>query len=280
MDHQHFDALTRLFAAARTRRAAIAALLGATVLGFGQLSRAAEQGTIASEHRRRRRRGRRCKRAGQRPSWRKPCCRGLILDVSGRCAFPTIPECSLSCSGCCDGQTCFAVTSPRACGVGGQPCAECAPCQACTGGACVPDPAQNGICCRNGSGVCANGTCSPCASGQRCVGQQCSYFCDAQSCPHGCCDSRGICQPGNTADACGTGGAPCSACANPNPVCANGACTACNSGAAPPRPCPVGCCDAAGRCQPGTANEACGTSGTCTTCSAPNPTCSGGTCRP
>src|SRR5262245_30647318 len=34
----------------------------------------------------------------------------------------------------------------------------------------------------------------------------------------GCCDARGICQPGNTIGACGTGGQPCATCANPKPV--------------------------------------------------------------
>lgn len=230
MDRQHFDALTRLFAVRGSRRAAISALFGAALLGSGPDSAEALQ-DVSDEHRRRRRRGRGrrrgghgrhgCKRAGRRPTHRKPCCPGLVLDAAGRCAAPCSPE-----------------------------------------GTCCP------------GGLCTNGVCRPCPFGQRCVGNQC--ICDGQSCPNGCCDAQGICQSGNTNSDCGSGGALCAICINPNPVCSNKTCTTC----AVDRPCPSGCCDVAtGTCEPGTETTACGSSGgVCATCSGTTPTCTGGAC--
>lgn len=47
--------------------------------------------------------------------------------------------------------------------------------------------------------------------------------CDVTSCPAGCCDASGACQPGTADEACGTGAAACAACAT-GTTCAGQAC--------------------------------------------------------
>ena len=52
--------------------------------------------------------------------------------------------------------------------------------------------------------------------------------CDSTSCPNGCCDSAGACQPGNQPSACGSGGL-CHAC-GAGQTCLTGFCTSPNTG--------------------------------------------------
>ena len=98
MDRQNFDALTRLFAAKGSRRTALTALLSAALFG-SDLDTAEAIQDVSGEHRRRRRRGRGrrrrgrgCKSAGGAPTFRRPCCPGLVLDARGRCAVPCSPN--------------------------------------------------------------------------------------------------------------------------------------------------------------------------------------------
>ncbi len=118
------------------------------------------------------------------------------------------------CEGCCSsGGTC----SPRTfqtCGAGGSACVACDPARAdaCdTRGVCVcgSNPACSGTSvdrCVNGQCRCGSG--GACAPGQECVDGTCR--CSPSSCS-GCC-ANNTCQPGNTRDRCGKGGEACSRC--------------------------------------------------------------------
>jgi hypothetical protein len=65
--------------------------------------------------------------------------------------------------------------------------------------------------------------CVACPTGQDCVGGEC--VCDATSCPTGCCDANGVCQPGDTNAACGYAGVACTACTPAGNNCESGECT-------------------------------------------------------
>jgi hypothetical protein len=77
--------------------------------------------------------------------------------------------------------------------------------------------------------------------------------CSPQSCS-GCC-LNDICQPGDQAGACGTGGFTCQTCTSPA-TCQAGTCV---SPKCDVKSCSSGCCDATGACKPGTEETACGT---------------------
>jgi hypothetical protein len=66
--------------------------------------------------------------------------------------------------------------------------------------------------------------------------------CDSNSCANGCCDSQGICQPGNNDNACGSGGQSCTACASPQTCSGGGTPQACgeDAGGGCPAPAPAG----------------------------------------
>jgi cysteine-rich repeat protein len=81
-------------------------------------------------------------------------------------------------------------------------------------GAADTAPACTVSCDRTTSDNCTGSTCRcgsgpVCGSGARCVLGACR--CDATSCPNGCCNGS-VCLPGNSNDACGSGGASCQAC--------------------------------------------------------------------
>jgi hypothetical protein len=94
--------------------------------------------------------------------------------------------------------------------------------------------------------------------------------CNKATCPAGCCDAEGICQPGTYVSLCGGGGAACTSCepqggSGPNLHCVDQQCTASAQASCA---CPAGCCDSLGACQPGTSNTACGKASSCTNCTA------------
>jgi hypothetical protein len=118
--------------------------------------------------------------------------------------------------------------------------------------------------------------------------------CSSAVCPAGCCDPNGVCQIGNTSNACGAGGSNCAVCSG-NQVCqlgqCNGTTTGCNASNC------AGCCTSSGTCilranetvtqcgltgASGTLCVACGTGQTCNTglcvggCNAS--TCTNGCC--
>lgn len=81
-------------------------------------------------------------------------------------------------SGCCNGTSCEAGTTDARCGTSGASCVTCPSDQSCAAGTCVPDT----ISCP-----------------------------DPAACPGGCC-AGSVCQPGNTASNCGSGGTSCATC--------------------------------------------------------------------
>ncbi len=136
------------------------------------------------------------------------------------------------CQGCCDSTgVCRPGTDLNACGLGGVECFNCGALGfACIGGACEGKPPP-----------CGPGTCN------------------------GCCDAKGQCQFGDKADACGLGGVKCDSCVSKGQSCIGGKCQG------PPPTCGPktcgGCCNAQGKCVPGTSAGSCGAGGTkCENC--------------
>jgi hypothetical protein len=105
----------------------------------------------------------------------------------------------------------------------------------------------------NNCGQCAN----VCSSPEECINGTCRAPCTPDTCPNGCCDANGVCQPGTATSECGFGGEPCHVCTPPEQCRANGTCRA----SCGPDTCPNGCCDANGECLSGDENVACGTGG-------------------
>src|SRR6202044_3900055 len=97
-------------------------------------------------------------------------------------------------TGCCSGGMCVPGNEPGACGVMGGTCAECI---------------SNGNVCLDG-GTCGCVTQDNCDAGNACTTGKCSPNCTgsgASPCNGTCCDPMGgMCQPGNTATACGPSG--------------------------------------------------------------------------
>ena len=122
------------------------------------------------------------------------------------------------------------------------------------------------------------------ASASSC-GPATSTGCDAESCPHGCCDAQDQCQTSNSIFQCGQGGVACVAC-GATQQCIIGVCTGNSSGTGGSSGATgggsgtagggtgvtcsdicAGCCDEQGLCQGGSSTEACGASGvTCAAC--------------
>jgi uncharacterized protein (TIGR03382 family) len=130
-----------------------------------------------------------------------------------------------ACSGCCDGTgTCQSGDAGTACGVGGGSCTTCDAGDLCVAGDCVPagcgqcsgccDPlngCQSGMLnqeCGSGGGLCAI-----CAASAPCDNGLCQGNCDPGSCPDGCCDTSGVCQP-RAAQTCGIHADKCVSCGN------------------------------------------------------------------
>ena len=164
----------------------------------------------------------------------------------------TPPSCGAD--GACQVSTCSRRTCPAGC------CDALGSCQPGTGAA---------QCGGDGS------SCQNCAQhGEQCARQQCAPVptaraCNAQTCPGGCCDTSGNCQPGSLNAACGDSGNACQNCALAGlEQCIFQQCeVASDSGACSALTCPGGCCDSSGQCEQGVVSLACGTLGTnCQNC--------------
>ncbi len=202
-------------------------------------------------------------------------------------------SCSPStCAGCCDGSgQCQDPVAIGACGSGGLACQFCLPGQACNSGVCQQAPGCGpwncagccvGTTCLSGStdnASCGSGgaQCGACTSGTACYpngaknGGTCKIQnqspCGTSNC-NGCCDSFGVCQPGNSnsyckgafdagsAGQCGTCGGDCS-----TGTCVGG--SVCYAGT-----CNGGCCMPDGTCWSGGPDPThCGNSdGLCVDC--------------
>lgn len=100
--------------------------------------------------------------------------------------------------------------------------------------------------------------------------------CDATTCPNGCCDGTGVCQPPSE-QTCGISGVSCSICAV-GQSCVAGSCQAKDNPKCDATTCSNGCCDASGICQ-ASSDIACGVGGgRCYNCQAANNICQAGIC--
>ena len=210
---------------------------------------------------------------------------GSTMDASGGCNVP---------SDCPQNQACDPIshTCSSNCGNGAL----------CNGGCC-----NFGTCVQGGdNGACGNGgdTCTACSGGTpTCSSGMCGDACGgngAGTCDQGYCCSQGHCIVGGADQTCGDNG-DCQDCTMMNQTCMNGVCMNTNPGCMMATDCPPGqacnlqnhmcgtacgfilytdcnggCCSNFGQCQDGTADQACGASGSCTDCSLacnPGPRC-------
>lgn len=179
-----------------------------------------------------------------------PCGAGGTCQ-KGACLYPR-PNCGpANCTGCCvDANTCSDGTAADACGFGGAQCEGCGP----QGNVmqCVPQPGGGGSC---------RATCGP-----------------ADGC-NGCCNGA-TCELGQSTSSCGTGGAPCAACAKGEICAVQGP----GGGGLCQEPCSpstcAGCCQGE-VCAVGNQDIACGTGGgVCSDCTAQSYLCVNGMCQP
>jgi hypothetical protein len=160
------------------------------------------------------------------------CQSGQRCDDEGRCVCDG-QNCP---NGCCQGGLFGECVAPGnqsedTCGAGGETCVACQGFGVgCCGGVCcnAPDLGRNPQCCWESDSPATDGTCTDvrsdpnncgacfhkCTADQHCVGGQC--VCDGQTCPHGCCDAQGRCQPGTSDQVCGRGGGACATCGSGN----------------------------------------------------------------
>jgi hypothetical protein len=216
----------------------------------------------------------------------------------GLCQRQPPPACSAATcpKGCCDAfGNCQTGTAPRACGSGGGTCQNCGPLgEVCSNQQCAPPVSEGGACdgttcpggCCDAQGKCqVNGSatqcgfggaaCQNCAQGgEQCIKGQCfsvpdAAGCNAQTCPFGCCDGLGNCQPGFLPTQCGISGKMCQNCAQIGEQCDSKLqqCVFPVPTCDPLKNCPYGCCDTSGTCQPGSSDTACGNfGGACQSC--------------
>jgi hypothetical protein len=213
--------------------------------------------------------------------------------LNQQCAPPSQCNAQTCPFGCCDGQgNCQPGFAPFQCGNFGNQCANCTQfgqqcvnqqcgfintCsfQTCQFGCCdamgVCQPGFSPTQCGNFGNVCQNcllfgDTCS----GQQCVFQPDGGVCNAQTCPFGCCDTNGFCQPGFAPNQCGNFGSQCQDCVQLGEQCSGQQCmSACAQTC-------QGCCDKLENCQVGFLDNQCGGGGsTCQDCTAlaPPSTC-------
>jgi hypothetical protein len=252
--------------------------------------------------------GQGCNAAGQCVCDEQSCPEGCC-DAGGDCrSGNTLQRCGTG------GAACESCNSAEICRNG--QCVTCAPNCTCTGqDACASpgEPPPNTICGQNAAG--ATCRCLVSGAGQPFCGTptnltgctsdtQCQDFfgpgffcvdaapagstcptsgnfcaapcCNAQTCPDGCCDANGACQPGNVFSDCGEGGGQCATC-NQNQSCLNQQCA----------PCSVSCVDLDHACGPDGCGGSCGACVeglgcvdgicVCTAQSCPNGCCPGGT---
>ncbi len=219
---------------------------------------------------------------------------GAVCDPNAHQCVP--PTCGPNnCSGCCLGDVCVPGNTQNSCGAKGQQCQNCGN-GTCSNGTCEttmgcgPQTCPgccNGNTCLSGqdTNACGQGgqQCFACPPNATCFGGSCGIVIDAggcgpNNCP-GCCDANGLCEQGQSTNACGQGGQLCNPCP-PGFACQGGFCfQQPDSGACGPTNC-KGCCDFNGTCQTGQNPGACGQGGQqCNVCP-PNSTCGpGGMCQ-
>ncbi len=247
MDDRRFDALTRTFATAGTRRQMLKGLLGLGGLLGGTIARDAS--------------------AARRPTpTPKPIsCPGNQIPVDGVCTCQSGTKCGPECcpdgaeccdNACCDG-TCYG--EELCCPTGNIVCeGQCRDWECCAGADCptgsVCDPTTHSCqCVPNCTGKsCGDdgcgGSCGTCLGGQTCTNGACScpsgYLCSDSTCHECCadadcptnqvCDRQSqtcVCAPNCTDKTCGGDGCggSCGACPDGQTCTASGTC-ACSTG--------------------------------------------------
>jgi len=142
----------------------------------------------------------------------------VVVGTQPAMAFTPCPAGKHRCGTRCIDLTC----DPRHCGG----CDDvCGANQVCNGGDCKG--------CQNGTRRCGTGCSATCSDfntdSSNCGG--CGNVCPAGStccggvCCSGCCDTSGVCQPGNTVTNCGTGGNVCVICGG-GQICFGSVCSA------------------------------------------------------
>ena len=217
----------------------------------------------------------------------------LCDPTSHACGNPVASCDPASCSGCCEGNVCFAGSDPNECGLNGQACLHCessnlacSPQQTCVQPACGPQTCS-GCCfgdeCLAGTDPAACGikgaVCGNClATGGKCVGEGTGGVCEGQTTCNasnctGCCAGT-QCLPGFAGSECGFGGQQCGNCQGMGgqcvPVGQGGVCEM--QGGCTPQSCP-GCC-LGNSCLPGTDPNECGGGGqVCENCASVGGVC-------
>lgn len=324
MDATRFDSLVRAFAQGSTRRRLVTllgtVLFSSVVFGLADDDAAAERPHDRVK-RRSKQRNRKQRNEHHRKQRRRRNDRNANNGGGGNTGGKTPGACAPNGNACqqngdCCGRNCFnqrCSNSPNQCN--GIACPNGA--AGCCSGNCCVSPANqcNGVgeCCapdctnkQCGPDGCGNGgSCGTCPAGSECNAATGKCLCTPQTCPNGCCDSNGVCQPGNTEQACGDGGVTCTQCGSnqhcstqtgtcrDNPPCSaetcpNGCCNLENGfhvcrtdlrGCAPGGACCSGCCDNNGQCQDGDDDGACGAGGSrCIACD-PLEQCDRGRCQ-
>ena len=153
--------------------------------------------------------------------------------TNGQCELTQVvtgPSPNDLCSFCCENSCCQGNAN------------QCNP-----GGLCCAPNCAERVCGPDGCG--GTGTCGDCADGLACNDQG-RCVCTPQSCAAGCCDGEGNCRPGDTNQACGTGGATCESC-GAGQTCQNQHCAACEPDCAGKTCGPDGCGGSCGSCAEG-----------------------------
>ncbi len=216
--------------------------------------------------------------------------------LNQQCSFQTQCNPATCPFGCCDSNGfCQPGYSDYQCGNFGGYCQDCLQFgESCLGQQCLFSQFDGGACnsqtcpfgCCDSNGFCQSGSsdyqcgnfgnyCQDCPQfGEQCLGQQCAVpppdggpFCNSQTCPFGCCDSKGVCETGVSANSCGNYGGFCQNCTKNGLQCIGQQCVSnCSQN------CFSGCCDSAGNCQAGFLDTQCGDYGSvCQDCTSLSP---------
>ena len=222
------------------------------------------------------------------------CPGGQACNTATHLCSPTCDANTPCNGGCCANGMCQPGTAVSSCGANGGLCADCAAGFAAGKLGQVCQPAAGG-------GVCGCNTVNDCPAGLSCSNLLCGATCNVNApCKTGCCGG-GNCRTGTADSSCGGSGACVDCTTSPNGTvcvanvlrcgcnvaadCPSG--SSCNTvthscesacGNASHTACNGGCCNG-GFCVAGTANTACGKSGSCADCTLGNGgICLAGTC--
>ena len=273
MDPSRFDAMTRVIARTGTRRwllprVAAASVLGALLSGDAEVAGAERP----SDRIRRRSKQRNRKQRNKRRKHQNAGNGGGNKDGATPSGCTKNGEICANDGDCCS-NNCFNYQ----CAAGVNQCGQGSARQQCTP---VAKGCAGANCCY-GSVACGDTCCDASATGCSDQTGQCEDGtpCNAQTCPHGCCDAAtGQCVPGADANqACGKDGQQCVACPSAT-QCVQGECR-CTDESCPPssgRTCQEnqcictdvvcqGCC-LDNVCHPGDQPEACAPGGDCAVC--------------